>query len=57
MKAAGEIPAGYITAFSCELEQRMGKAAAADRSLRPIRSGSIRNKLREWGLWPASLIK
>ena len=38
MKAAGEIPPGIgITDFARELESRMRKAAAGDRSLRPIK--------------------
>jgi hypothetical protein len=58
MKKAGEIPDGIgITKFSQELAKRMEKAAATDRSIRPIKARSIENGLREWGLWPITRIK
>ena len=46
-----------ITDFARKLAHRMTKAAAADRSIRPIKARSIQNKLREWGLWPLTSIK
>ena len=58
MKAANEIPPDIgITDFARELESRMRKAAASDKSLRPIRWRSIKNRLPEWGLWPVTSIK
>ena len=58
MKAADEIPPGIgITDFARELERRMRKAAATNKSLRPIKWRSIKNKLPEWGLWPITSIK
>ena len=56
MKEANEIPT-KITDFARELESRMRKAAARDKSLRPIKLRSIKNRLRDWGLWPATSIK
>ena len=56
MKAAGEIP-HRIRSFARELESRMRKAAASDKSLRPIKAKSIENGLREWGLWPIASIE
>jgi hypothetical protein len=56
MKATGEIPP-TISKFARLLARRMDKAATADRSIRPIEWESIRNKLGEWDLWPATSIK
>ena len=52
MKAAGKIPPTK-SKFARELEQRMDKAADADRSIRRLKWKSIRNGLKGWGLWPA----
>jgi hypothetical protein len=58
MKAANEIPPDIrITDFARELARRMDKAAASNRSIRPIKSRSVENKLRDWGLWPITSIK
>jgi hypothetical protein len=58
MKKLGEIAPGIrITDLSGELAHRMKRAAAADRSIRPLTANSIRNRLREWGLWPVTSIK
>jgi hypothetical protein len=58
MKAANEIPPDIrITNFARELEGRMRKAAAGDKSLRPIQWRSIKNRLTDWGLWPVASIK
>ena len=58
MKDANEIsPDIGISDFARELEGRMQKAAATNKSLRPIKWRSIKNKLREWGLWPVTSIK
>ena len=58
MKKAAEIPQDIkITDFAKELERRMCKAANVDRSPRPIKWQSIRNKLGDWGLWPITSIK
>ena len=58
MKTAGEIPPDIrITDFARELENRMLKAAATDKSIRPIKWRSIKNELRDWGLWPIDSIK
>ena len=58
MKDANEIsPDIGISDFARELERRMQKAAASDKSLRPIKWRSIKNKLPEWGLWPVTSIK
>jgi len=57
MKAANEIPPDIrITDFARELATRMDKAAASNRSIRPIKSRSIESKLRDWGLWPITSI-
>jgi hypothetical protein len=57
MKAAGEIPDDIrITDFARQLAHRMHKAAKADRSIRPIKAASIKNKLKEWGIWPVAFI-
>jgi hypothetical protein len=57
MKAANEIlPDIRISDFARELEGRM-KSATTNKSLRPIKWRSIKNKLREWGLWPVTSIK
>ena len=53
MKAANEIPPDIrITDFARDLARGMDKAAVSNRSIRPIKSISIENKLRDWGLWP-----
>jgi hypothetical protein len=58
MKDANEIsPDIGISEFARELERRMKKAAITDKSLRPIKWRSIKNKLREWGCWPVTSIK
>jgi hypothetical protein len=58
MKAANEIPPDiWITDLARDLESRMRKAAATDKSLRPIKWRSIKNGLPKWGLWPITLIK
>lgn len=58
MKAANEIPPDIrITKFARDLEGRLQKAAAGDKSLRPITWRSIKNRLPEWGLWPTVSIK
>jgi hypothetical protein len=58
MKDANEIsPHMGITDFARELERRILKAATTNKSLRPIKWRSIKNKLREWGLWPVTSIK
>ena len=57
MKASGEIPGHRITSFARELESRMSKAAASNQTLRPIKWRSIKNRLPDWGLWPATSIK
>jgi hypothetical protein len=58
MKAESEItPNIKITDLARKLEQKMANAARCDPSLRPIKWESIRNKLREWGLWPITRIK
>ena len=58
MKDANEIPTDIgISDFARELEGRMRKAATTNKSLRPIKWRSIKNKLREWGLWPVTSIK
>ena len=58
MKAANEIsPDIRISEFARKLEGRMNKAAKYDKSLRPIKWTSIRNKLLEWGLWPVTSSK
>ena len=47
MKAAGEIPPDIgISEFARELESRMAKAAAGDKSLRPIKWRSIKKGSR-----------
>jgi len=56
MKAAGEVP-DRISHFALALANRMRKAAATNKSIRPIKSTSIKNRLREWGLWPPKSIK
>jgi hypothetical protein len=58
MKDANEIPSKIrISEFARELEQRMARAAASDKSVRPIKAKSIENMLRDWGLWPIASIK
>jgi hypothetical protein len=58
MTKDGEIPAGIkITDFARLLAHRMNKAAIRNRSIHPIAATSIKNKLRDWGLWPVILIK
>ena len=58
MKAANEIsPDIRISEFARKLEGRMNKAAKYDKSLRPIKWTSIRNRLLEWGLWPVTSFK
>ena len=58
MKAANEIPPDIgISDFARKLETRMLKPAAGDKSLRLIKWRSIKNRLREWGLWPVTSIK
>ncbi|MBR0742104.1 hypothetical protein JQ581_34725 [Bradyrhizobium liaoningense] len=58
MKVANEIPENIkITHFAQELERRMRKTALSDKSLRPIGWRSIKNELRNWGLWPITTIK
>ena len=58
MKDANEIsPDIGISDFARELKRRMDRAAACDKSLRPIQWRSIKNKLPEWGLWPVTSIK
>jgi hypothetical protein len=58
MKDANEIsPDIGISDFARELEGRMQKAATTNKSLRPIKWRSIKNKLREWGLWQVTSIK
>jgi hypothetical protein len=62
MKTAGEIDESIrITHFAKILAATMRKAiqaAAPDESrLRSVGSGTIKNRLRGWGLWPISAIK
>ena len=58
MKDSKEIPPDIrISEFARKLASRMKKAAHSDRSLRPIKSKSIENQLRNWGLWPIASIK
>jgi hypothetical protein len=58
MKDANEIsPDIGISDFARELEGRLQKAATTNKSLRPIKWRSIKNKLPEWGLWPVTSIK
>ena len=58
MKDANEIsPDIGISDFARELERRLQKAATTNKSLRPIKWRSIKNKLPEWGLWPVTSIK
>ena len=55
-EVAGQVP-DRITDFARALENRMRKAAVTNKSLRPIKPTSIKNKLPEWGLWPPKSIK
>ena len=58
MKEANEIPPDIrITDLARDLERRMRRPPTADKSLRPIKWRSIKNKLPEWGLWPVTSIK
>ena len=58
MKRDDEIPPGItITVLAQLLERRMKEAATTNKSLRPIKWRSIKNKLPEWGLWPIDSIK
>lgn len=53
MKKANKIPPGItISELSQDLADRMIKAAAKDKSIRPIKRRSIENVLRECGLFP-----
>jgi hypothetical protein len=58
MKEANEIPLDItITDFSRMIAGRMQKAAGTNKPSRVIKWTSIKNKLRDWGLWPISSIK
>jgi hypothetical protein len=56
MKAAGVIPP-LKSEFARELERRMRTAAETNRSMRPLKASYLENQLRNWGLWPASIIE
>jgi hypothetical protein len=56
MKAAGAIPP-LQSEFARELERRMLIAAETNKSIRPLKASYLENQLRNWGLWPASIIE
>jgi hypothetical protein len=57
MKAAGELKGSIrITELARNLESRMKTAAQVDESLKKVGWRYIKNKLRDWNLWPIESI-
>jgi hypothetical protein len=54
MRAAGEKIPSTITEFSCELRRRMLDASKTDDRVRPLKTRTIENRLRDWELWPVN---